>query len=232
MAMIKCPNCDEEISSKAKVCPYCNNKLKKGKTKLIIIIAVILLVLIATAVVLLLSYKAKKNREAKEAREKYVAEYNMCIENFNSIKSRAPKAIDKADYLASLTVDVWSGAIRHKGTTSNIKYIYKDGVVQDYESALKNMYSDPSVKSDISSINSIKSDINKLLEDTKNCPDELKDTYNAAQEFVSAFNDRVDFCTSASGSLAAYSTTFASKKSTYDSKMSNFSLKIPEKIKE
>lgn len=33
MAMINCPKCNESISSKAKVCPYCNSKLRMVKRK-------------------------------------------------------------------------------------------------------------------------------------------------------------------------------------------------------
>ena len=36
MAMINCPKCNESISSKAKVCPYCNSKLRNGKKKAMI----------------------------------------------------------------------------------------------------------------------------------------------------------------------------------------------------
>ena len=89
MAMIECPKCNQTISSKAKVCPYCNSKLRNGKKKAIIIISVIIVILIAMAVIFKIQYDKKKEREAKEAREKYVTEYNMCIDNFNSIWRRA-----------------------------------------------------------------------------------------------------------------------------------------------
>lgn len=232
MAMINCPKCNESISSKAKVCPYCNSKLRNGKKKAIIIISVIIVILIAMAVIFKIQYDKKKEREAKEAREKYVMEYNMCVDNFNSIWRRAENALNTSDYLVALTNDVWYGAIFQKGTTDNIKYIYKDQVVQTYQQAIQNMYADASVKADISSIKQIQSDIEQLYKDTENAPDELKEVRSAASDFITAFNDRMNFSTEASGSLSSYATTYANKKSTYNSKLSTFKNKIPDRLEE
>lgn len=80
-----------------------------------------------------------------------------------------------------------------KGTTDNIKYIYKDQVVQTYQQAIQNMYADASVKADISSIKQIQSDIEQLYKDTENAPDELKEVRSAASDFITAFNDRMNF---------------------------------------
>ena len=66
MAMINCPKCNESISSKAKVCPYCNSKLRNGKKKAIIIISVIIVILIAMAVIFKINMIRKKNVRLKK----------------------------------------------------------------------------------------------------------------------------------------------------------------------
>lgn len=227
MAMINCPKCNESISSKAKVCPYCDSKLKSGRKKIFIIIGIVIVILIVAAIILKVQYDKKKE---KEAREKYVAEYNMCVDKFNSIWRMADNTLDKSDYLAQLTNNVWYGAIFNKATTENIKYIYKDQVVQTYQQALQNLYADQSIKNDINSIKQIQSDIAQLYKDTENAPEELKEVRSAANDFMTAYNDRMNFSTEVSGALAAYATTYASKKSAYDSKLSTYKSKIPDRL--
>lgn len=48
MAMIKCPECGQEISDKAKKCVHCGVRVKKRNTKkLVIIFSIIFVLLIA-----------------------------------------------------------------------------------------------------------------------------------------------------------------------------------------
>lgn len=230
MALIKCPECGEEISNKAKACPYCKTKIKNIGNIIIIALSVCLVVLLIVAGSMI-KYQNDRKKE-KEAREQYVNEYNLCIDNLNTIWRTAENTLYVSDELVALTQDVWSGAIFKEATVTNVNYIFKDGKFQSMEQALDNLYGDSNVKSKIQTINDRKTMIEELYKKTENAPEEFNDVRKAGLEFINAFNNRMNFSKKASGALISYSKTFSELKTTYDTKLTTFRSLIPEKLEE
>lgn len=229
MAMIQCSKCGADISDKAKICPYCGEKYKRGNKKLVVLISIVVIIIIAAVVGVVI---VGNNNKKKKERKIYVEHYNECVQNFKDIKTGAEKGIVIGDKLAALTSSVWSDSIFKQASLDTIMYTYKDDTWQSYSQALNNMYADETVKSSIDSLKKIKQEVNQKLNDINDVPDELKEEYESAKTFVAFFNDRVDFCSKASGSLSTYRTTYESKKTAYSQALTRFSAKMPKEIEE
>lgn len=94
MAMIKCSECGQEISDKAKVCPNCGVKIKGKNNKILIIIMVVLLIVILGSMYFIIHNKEdkkdtqKKNQDEtettdiiKEQEDKYERYVDIAINN-------------------------------------------------------------------------------------------------------------------------------------------------------
>lgn len=60
MALIKCKECGQKISSKAKKCPYCGYKLRKERGKVTTIVLIILLIIISIISIPFISYASNE----------------------------------------------------------------------------------------------------------------------------------------------------------------------------
>lgn len=63
MAMIQCSKCGTDISDKAKICPYCGEKYKRGNKKLIIFISIAVIIIIAAVVSVLLKERLLRGKD-------------------------------------------------------------------------------------------------------------------------------------------------------------------------
>ena len=72
MAMIQCSKCGTDISDKAKICPYCGEKYKRGNKKLIIFISIAVIIIIAAVVSVVITIRKRKN-------EKYMLSIIMSV---------------------------------------------------------------------------------------------------------------------------------------------------------
>ncbi|MDY4616951.1 MAG: zinc ribbon domain-containing protein [Lachnospiraceae bacterium] len=94
MAMIKCPECGQEISDKAKKCVHCGMKIKGKNNKILIIIMVVLLIVILGSMYFIIHNKEdkkdtqKKNQDEtetndiiKEQEDKYERYVDIAINN-------------------------------------------------------------------------------------------------------------------------------------------------------
>lgn len=100
MALIKCPECDIDVSDTAKICPHCGCKVKNQKEKSKSMIIVILSIVIALIVIKIITGVIQQARD------------------------------DKAVMLVSLIVEANHNIEEHKklalSKTTNSKYVYNE----------------------------------------------------------------------------------------------------------
>ena len=89
MALIKCKNCDKEISKKASICPYCGVKTHpiRDIVKIVIIVLIVLIILVLVGFILNggLSSTIKENLEESKYK-KYIGNFELVgnIENYEN----------------------------------------------------------------------------------------------------------------------------------------------------
>lgn len=158
MALIKCPECNKEISDKVKACPYCgypfeqqeeaqkfeissvNIKMKKENKKKIIILVIIICCVI---VVGFIGFKVYKNEQAKKEAARYEIEVENYIDNINKMKVQMIITGSEAEGLMNKTSMVWSNAIFKKSDSETDKYTMVNGeFIDDFNDALSNLFLD------------------------------------------------------------------------------------------
>lgn len=225
MALIKCLKCGEEISDKARKCPYCGNKTKNKRMVIFLFFFIVVLLAIIGMIIGI-------NTKKKEERRRYVAEYNECVQKFDDIRRKADNSIISADYIQSMTASVWVDAIFKQVNYDTLKYTYKNDTWQSFTQALNNLNNDTAFQSKKIDLKKTRNDVTQLLNDIENVPEELQDTYSCAKEFVNIYSDRVDYVIEPNGSYLEYQNIYIEKKSSYSRAISTFRSKIPEKIEE
>lgn len=210
MALINCPECSKEISSKVKACPHCgfpmdenieetqkveissvkltidNNKKKKIT---LLVIAILIIVSIFT-----IAYQHNKKLE--------IEEYNA---NIMILKEDMISSGVLAEEMLDLTSRVWSDAIyenydieTHYWTARSIYDFY------DFDTALKNLFEDSTVKKNIESIKNSKSNIADKMKKLNNPPKSYDMTYETLLELYSAYQGITDLAINPEGSLSDF----------------------------
>lgn len=214
MALIKCPECEKDISDKVKSCPNCgypmeieNNetqkveissvnikmdKSKKNKiVKIVVLITVVVLVCIG-------GYSFIKSQNHKSRVEEYRS--NILILTVDMIESGA-----EAEKLLSLTSKVWANAIYEDEDTETNKYTKPKGYfVSDFNTALKNLFTDNVVIDRVNSIESSQKSVAETMKKLNNPPEEYKSIYNTAMEMYTAYKSITDLAVNPQGSLQSF----------------------------
>ena len=221
MALIKCPECDKEISDKVKVCPHCgypfqkeentaqkveissvNLKIKKeNKKKIIIAVIAICCVIVCIFAVV----KIYKNEQAKKASAEYEEQVNAYIDNVDKIKGEMISTGAEAESLMNKTSNVWSNAIFKESDTETDQYAKVDGVfVEDFNDALSSLFSDSETITVISSIQNGKSKVANIVKELQNPPDGYENVYDTVMSLSTAFSAVTDLATNPQGSLQTF----------------------------
>lgn len=220
MSLIKCPECDKEISDKVKACPHCgypfeqpeeaqkveissvNIKMKKeNKKKAIISVIVICCVIVCIFGVV----KIYKNEKAKQEAIKYEEEVDIYIDNIDKLKIEMISTGAEAEDLLNRTAEVWYNAIFEKSDVETDKYTKVNGVfVSDFNDALKNLYSDSKTKDKISLIESGQSDVSNIIKELQNPPRGYEEAYDTIKELSAAFRAVTDLAINPKGNLQTF----------------------------
>lgn len=114
-----------------------------------------------------------------------------------------------AENCGNLIKQVWFNAIYEKLDSKTDQYTRPDGYfVDDFNTALQNLFSDASFSEEISTIKNNQSMVQSLMKELKDPPNEYEDAYEALLKFYDAYTNLVNLVTGPSGSLQTFSSNF------------------------
>lgn len=223
-----CPECGQELDDNATVCPKCGCPIEKEKedndtskspsgpqqvdvtgvkmnknTKKII--AIVAAVVVVAIVAIFGVQQVQKQNAAKEAK-RISQEYG---ENLELITDTMLSGAADAETCGNLIKQVWYNSIYEERDKATDKYTRPDGYfVDDFNTALANLFGASSFKKKISGIEDNQSTVQSLMKDMKNPPDEYKDAYDALSKFYDAYTKLTNLATNPTGSLQTFSNNF------------------------
>ena len=240
MALINCPNCNKEISDKAKVCVGCGHQLVEVNTEKKMIncpeCGVITDGLIDVCTncgypVSTLQTKIEETQKTKKVfKKKWFWILTICLFLlisvisivFNSAKTENYNieictAVDEimavsadVENIGNQICSVWNNAIWDKNNENTAKYT---STAKDFNEALSNLFADEEFMGKITAIRNKQNEIDTYLGKLKNPPHKFDDAYDEFKELYYAYSDYADFVISCSGSYNTYTEDLSKKSS-------------------
>ena len=182
MALIKCPECNKEISDKVKACPYCGYPFEQQEEAQKVEISSV-------------NIKMKKENKKKI----------IILDNINKMKVQMIITGSEAEGLMNKTSMVWSNAIFKKSDSETDKYTMVNGeFVDDFNDALSNLFLDSETLDTISSIKDGQVKVANIIKDLKNPPKEYEKVYDTITDLSTAFISVTDFAINPKGNLQTF----------------------------
>ena len=238
--VIICGECGTVLSESDKVCHNCgcpvendmNNSKEKlqevqissvkvgSKTKKIIMALAIAVVL---CVVVGIGYKVYSNQKAEE-------NYNAYIDNLGKAQELMLTGGSDAEALCNLTLNVWNNAIYEKSDTETDKYTQHDGYfVDDFNTALGNLYEDSDTQSTISSIETNQENVKQIMKKLQDVPDDLDNCYETISELNLSYNKLTELAVNPTGNYTGFSDNKTATVSDFMSTYNKLDTQIPDK---
>jgi transcription initiation factor TFIIIB Brf1 subunit/transcription initiation factor TFIIB len=259
MAMIKCPECGEEISDKAKKCIHCGKVLIEGDSTSEIKCSECGTLLFEKDEICPNCGCPVKNEEKPQqvevssikvgkktkgiilgivlillvfavGRTGYkVYTYNAYIDNLNQVKDLMLLGGSDAESLCNLTLKVWGNAISKESDSETDEYTRDKYSWNDFNTALAKLYADSSTKSKVSDIKSNQSVVKILIKKLQEPPKELDKCYNTVSDLYESYITLTDLAVSPSGNYTGYGTNKSNAVSGFMSAYEKLDNQIPEK---
>lgn len=219
---IICEECGTEIPIGADTCPNCGcpvedapsesspvqkvelaavnlPQMKPGTKKGIIIGA-------AAAVLLVILIMIGVNSHNKGTAAKISAEYS---ENLSSVSLSMLLGAGEAEDAGNLIRKVWYNSIHEERDPETDSYTRPKGYFyDDFNDALRELFSDSSFQSKISSIENNQESVAELMKALRNPPEEYEEAYDAVKDCYDAYLSLTNLAISPTGSLQTYTTSF------------------------
>jgi len=239
MALIKCPECNKEISDKVKSCPFCGFPFESNadiqqveissvniatkdpaKTKKLItgaIIAVIILVLGFVA------FSVIKNNDEKK-------KFNVYIDNLNFARETMLDGGGEAEVLLNLTARVWRNSIYEERDLQTNKYTMIGNTFNDdFNTSLSALMRDASTQSTISAIEDNQALVAPVMKELQNPPIGLENSYDTVTELYSVYKSLTDLAINPSGSLQSFIESKSQKVDKFMELFQKLEIQMPEK---
>ena len=244
MALIKCPECEREISDKVASCPHCGypfstGNLNEGETpipvevtsvklgtsdpskkkkRVSIVIGGVAIVAIAVSVVLFVQHQ-----NAASARTAY-------IENLHSVRALMLKGGAEAESLCGLTYAVWYNTIFEEYDLETDEYTQTSfGTFHsDFNDSIRALYADESTMATIASIELNQADVDELMRSLQNPTEEFAACYDTLNSMYDAYKGLTGLAISPSGNLNSFSDNFGRYGSNFMDYYEKIETQIPE----
>ena len=240
MALIKCPECGNEISDKVKACPHCgfpfetnqDNKKevqqvelsainitpKKSKTTKYILIGVLSLVAIAV-IGLLVNYFLG------------IKKYNDYIDNLNATMVTMLDGGSEAESLLNLTAKVWFNTIYQEYDVETDKYTKSSFGIwhEDFNDALAYLFSDSQTKTTIAYIEDNQDLVDLMMKDLSNPPKGLEKCHETITDLYSIYRSLTNLAINPSGSYNSFTESKNEKIDDFLDTFNKLEVQIPEK---
>ena len=241
MALINCPNCNKEISDKAKFCVGCGyqliNDIDTVKTMNCPECGVVtdgMTDACSNCGYPLNLFELKDNEKSKNKsifKKKWFWVSIICFvllisivlfisnnartENYNIEICTAVDEImavsAETENVGNQICSVWNNAIFDKDNENTAKYT---SGTKDFNEALSNLFADEEFIGKITAIRDKQSEIDIYLGKLKNPPEKFEDAYDEFKELYYAYSDYVDFVILCNGSYNTYTEELSKKSST------------------
>ena len=241
MALIICPNCNKEISDKAKFCVGCGYQLindidtvKTMNCPECGVVTVGMTDVCSNCGYPLNLFELKDNEKSKNKsifKKKWFWVSIICFvllisivlfisnnartENYNIEICTAVDEImavsAETENVGNQICSVWNNAIFDKDNENTAKYT---SGTKDFNEALSNLFADEEFIGKITAIRDKQSEIDIYLGKLKNPPEKFEDAYDEFKELYYAYSDYVDFVLSCKGSYNTYTENISQKSST------------------
>ena len=240
MALINCPNCNKEISDKAKFCVGCGyqliNDIDTVKTMNCPECGVVtdgMTYACSNCGYPLNLFELKDNEKSKNKsifKKKWFWVSIICFvllisivlfisnnartENYNIEIYTAVDEImavsAETENVGNQICSVWNNAIFDKDNENTAKYT---SGTKDFNEALSNLFADEEFIGKITAIRDKQSEIDIYLGKLKNPPEKFEDAYDEFKELYYAYSDYVDFVILCKGSYNTYTEDLSKKSS-------------------
>lgn len=212
MAMIKCPECQKDISDKAVSCPNCGcpveyatsdtqtqqpehtpNNSKKPLNKKWLIAGVIAIPIIVLAIII--GIQSSK----KVALDNYK-------KNYDSAVALMFVGATDAEEAGELIHDVWYNTIFEQSDSKTDKYTTNTNgyFYDDFNDSLNNLYNDTDFLEKISSIKNNKRDVINIMRELTNPPTEYKEAYESLKKCYDEYISLTNMIISPNGTLTSF----------------------------
>lgn len=250
MALIKCPECNSDISDKSAFCPQCGYPINgerqypgiDGPQKVELtsvnlskpksLIRVIGLVLTIVMVSLIAFFGIKKNNELK-AQKEFETTFNTYIDSLQVLQIEMLNGAADAEDLTNLISMVWKNAIYEERDPLTDKYTRTTyGFVDDFNIALGNLFRDSTTRSTVSDIEDGQLAVQNAMKELQNPPLGLEKAYDTLSELFLAYRSYTDLAVSPSGSLQSFNESRRTKSDQFITVLHKLQSQIPEKFSE
>lgn len=232
MALINCPNCNNEVSDKATFCPNCNYALQHANTTSKKIICGdckqayidslsacpncgcpkpqkgkknMILVIIAMFVIFSVIFVLNSKIQSNEY-----------YENAKNITITMAEGATNAEKIGNTIISVWGNSIYKRKNETTDKFTMKNGkFVDDFNDALSNLYSDEEFNKTISDIQKNRNDVMKIMRKLKNPPQKYNELYSVIKALYEDYSKFTKFVIDSKGSYNSFSENF----NTYDNEL-------------
>lgn len=259
MALIICPECQQQVSDQATTCPKCGFPLsivgnpsdtqttefappanrtvpaKRTTNRKPLIIAIIAAVCIVALVLIgALAKKAADEKAAAEAQaaaeQASIEARNTYISNLEAFITKALNGGAKAEDLCNLTKNVWHDSIFEEYDSETVKYTKHDGVYwDDFNDALRALYSDEEIQEIIDDIEYSQVEVKVLYKALQDPTEEFEKCFQLVDELYSVFFNFTNLAISPSGNLTTYTENFGEYDAEFLELYEKLELLIPEK---
>lgn len=247
MALIKCPECEKEISNKVKSCPNCGYPMieegeayatepqqveltsVKIKTKPTLKKnASILIISLVTIIIFIFGYKTVSENKAEQI---YKQSYNEYIDNLYLVQLSMFNGAAKAESICNLVSQVWKNTIYKEKSYKTDDYTRPNGYfVSDFNIAITNFYDDSSTKNKIGDIKSNQDRVQELMKTLKSTPEGLDKCYETVLGLYTAYKGFTDLAISPTGSLQSYNESVNKRTSDFMDSYDKLKTQIPDKL--
>ncbi len=241
MALIKCPNCNKEISDKAKVCVGCGHRFVDDvNTEKRTIncpecgVAVDRLTDICSNCgypLNSLEIKADEKQKSKSIfKKKWFLILAICLVFFMSIVLLVSNNARTENYnieISTAVDEIMTVSAEVENIGNQISYVWNNAIwdknnadtskytstAKDFNEALSNLFADEEFIGKITAIRNKQSEIDTYLGKLKNPPEKFEDAYDEFKELYYAYSDYTDFVISCKGSYNTYTEDLSKKSS-------------------
>ena len=258
MALITCPECQQQVSDRADACPKCGFPIsilhkqpdiqreeaaspasrsipvKRRTNKKPLVIAIIAVVCVVALVLIgVFAKKAADERAAAEAQaaaEKAAQEARTkYLSNLNAFLVKSIAGAAEAEALCNLTKQVWYDTIYEEYNSDTAPYTRTNGYFnEDFNTSLRALYSADETLETVDSIEYNQVEIKVLYKALQNPTEEFETCYEIVDDLYSVYFNFTNLAISPSGSLTTYSETFSEYDSEFLQLYNKLELLIPE----
>lgn len=202
MALIKCPECENDISDQSEQCRFCGYPIKESKTTkkqskrpAIIIICIFLFISLALYTAFFIQ-TSQKNRAEKA----YAA-------NLSQVISTMHLSTSDAEDIGNLVHEVWYNSIFDAGNYETKKYMGND-----FNESLVNLFNDGEFQGKLDNLEKSKESATHYMKLLSSPPNKYRDSYNSLKAYYTSYSTLVNAVSDIDESLDIYTDNYTKAK--------------------